>query len=540
MEKNGVLDPEKKDNIKKGLERFAQKAGEMGYNAITFDDLSHLVIHDFYGEDLADKIRSYQEFYTDLFAIARVNSLKIFITTDFMFFNDAIKKHTGGRFQNCIELFRDSVRKLLTGFPHINGIILRIGEVDGVDVEGDVISKLTIRTPRECRTLIRSVLPVFEELDRILVFRTWTLGAFPIGDLTWNPVTFNKVFGNIMSDNLIISHKIGETDFFRYLNLNPLFFEGEHQRIVELQTRREYEGFGEFPCYIGRDFEKYARYLRTCSCICGISVWCQTGGWSHFTNITFLRDSSIWNEINTYITINIFRNHITSEEAVIRYAEKHYPGKDPGLLLQLLKYSDYVIKQLWYIPEFSQKRLYFRRSCVPPLLWIFWDNILINHTLRKVIRRFVHERREAVADGYRALKKIKKMKTCAAELGIAAECIDFQYDTFSIIAESRVYLFGEWDPSIPGRITAMIEKYHRKYPNGFHFEYDFDPIKIKKWLIKTIFHYTLRRHPHYRIFDRFFFIPFSKLVYPLLRLWQKKRLPSFADEQAMGIQILFK
>ena len=143
---------------------------------------------------------------------------------------------------------------------------------------GTFKSRLVVHTPGQCRRFLKRVLPTFEKYDKTLIVRTWTLGAFPVGDLMWNRKTFDEVFGRIYSDNLIVSHKYGETDFFRYLNMNPLFFDSPVRQIMELQSRREYEGFGEFPSFVGHDYERYARYLSTCENVVGISVWCQTGG----------------------------------------------------------------------------------------------------------------------------------------------------------------------------------------------------------------------------------------------------------------------
>jgi tetratricopeptide (TPR) repeat protein len=40
--------------------------------------------------------------------------------------------------------------------------------------------------------------------------------------------------------------KYGDADFFRFRALNPLFFRGPQQKLIELQCRREYEGMGEY------------------------------------------------------------------------------------------------------------------------------------------------------------------------------------------------------------------------------------------------------------------------------------------------------
>jgi hypothetical protein len=198
------------------------------------------------------------------------------------------------------------------------------------------------------------------------------------------------------------------------------------------------------------------------------------------------------------------------------------------------------VKELLYLPEFSRKTLFFRRTRVPPLLWVFWDTIIINHTLRKFLRRFVRERREAISDGYRALYRIREIRRLCESCGMDTASIDFMYDTFHMLAVAREYLIGKWDPSLLQRVERHASEYRRKHPNGYHVEYNFSPVRVRKMIIKAIFRTCLRSRPAYRIFDKVFFIRFSGLVYPLLNRWQKRRLPDFAREQAMGVQVLFK
>jgi hypothetical protein len=370
--------------------------------------------------------------------------------------------------------------------------------------------------------------------------RSWTLGAFEIGDLMWNVDTFNRVFDGIYSDSLVVSHKFGESDFFRYLNLNPLFFQSHPAKLVELQTRREYEGFGEFPSFVGFEYERFARYLSECDNIAGVSIWCQTGGWTHLRKLTFLRDSSVWTELNTFAALRIFRDRWTAEQAATAFMQARGLAGTPEQFLVLLRLSDQVIRELWYIPEFARHRLYFRRTRVPPLLWVFWDTVMVTHSLRKVIRRFVHERKEAVHDGYRMLQKIRRMQQIARELGLGDEGLEHQYALFKILAMAREYYLLDWDAEHARKITQEADRYRRQYPEGFHIVCDFSPVHVKKWMVKTIFRLSLRTHPHYRLIDRVLLLRFAALVYPLVYWWQKRRLPSFARQQAMGIQVLFR
>jgi hypothetical protein len=540
LENGDGLNEEKCGRITNAFAKYIEKVKSIGYDSISLDDVAHLVDHTLYREGLRKKIGAYIGWYERLMAIARLKNMNVFITTDILFFNDEIEAYVGMDARKNSRFFCQTLSMLFQRFPDIAGVIVRLGESDGIDVQGDFRSRIVIRTARQCRRYLRDALAVCEQFEKQLIVRTWTLGAFPIGDLMWNPVTFRAAFKNLSTDNLIVSQKFGETDFFRYLTMSPLLFEGNYRRIVEFQARREYEGFGEFPSFVGFDYERYARYLCTCPTLIGISVWCQTGGWSHFRRITYGENSSPWVELNVFATVKIFRESKTAEDAAAEFIADKSPGTDPRQFIRFLRLSDKAIKELWYIPEFALQRIYFRRTRVPPLLYLFWDTVIINHAMRKIIRRFVHERREAIHDGYRALEKIETMKELAISMQIDTKDIDFQYDTFRILAAVREYYFGEWNADTVRHLRLSIENYRKKHPQGFHIACDLNPVRFKKQLIKSIFRISLRRQPGYRSIDRLFLLRFAWLVYPLFRIWEKKRLPSFTRSQAMGVEVLFK
>lgn len=115
--------------------------------------------------------------------------------------------------------------------------------------------------------------------------------------------------------------KFADTDFMRYLRLNPLFFRGPHKKIIELQTRREWEGMGELTSFVGWDYEKYLKALQGNDTFAGIHVWCQTGGWAAWVNLTYLENSSFWNELNTEVTIALYQGKTTSE-AIALFCKK--------------------------------------------------------------------------------------------------------------------------------------------------------------------------------------------------------------------------
>ncbi|MFP4520684.1 MAG: hypothetical protein ACLFQK_00925 [Fibrobacterota bacterium] len=542
FEKNGLPENEKARQILKDFESFALKVSEMGYNSVILDDLAHLANYFFYPESLRVLINYRRKFFKKIFTTAAEYGLKVFLTTDIMFFNYYIENFTGGKDSKILKVLLMGFAQIFEDFPEVAGFIVRIGESDGVDVQDDFKSRLIIKDHKKVRKYLRFMIPLFEKYNKLLIFRTWTVGAYPIGDLIWNKKTFRRCFSGFKSSNFIISIKFGETDFFRYLELNPTFFETGCGKIIELQSRREYEGFGEFFSYTGYDYCNYREKLKDCKEIRGMSVWCQTGGWSHFNRLTFLQNSSLWNEINTFTSIKIFRDGLDSEDSLREYSKKRFPGKDPEHIVRLAELSDRAVKKIWYMPEYSRQRFYFRRLRIPPLIWVFWDTIIINHTMRKVLRRLIKEedRKLSIKEAFSELENIKKMRYEAEELGLDTSGFDFMYDTFFIIALAREYFLETWNPEIMERIDAAVVRYREKYPDGFRVEKDYSPFRVRRLLLKALFWISLRKEERYRWVDRVFLIRVSGWIFRILTYWKSRNVPAFARKQAMGINHIFK
>jgi hypothetical protein len=335
--------------------------------------------------------------------------------------------------------------------------------------------------------------------------------------------------------------KYGESDFFRYLPLNRMFFESDHLKLVELQARREYEGFGQFPSFIGRDYEKIRRELVFARNMAGISVWCQTGGWSGFRRLTLLEDSGIWNEINTFVTLRIFRDHLRPDEALRIFA------KEKSIrwiaLRELLDLSERVIKNLLYINEFATRDIFFRRLRLPPLITVYWKHILISHMMRKILRCYVSRSsgRELVKTGYHALRDIRRMKQLAAQAGLPSGDFDFQHDTFRIIAAARAYYFLDHPERTLRLLRKMKARYEARWPEPrYTVQIDPKPFPLSSAHLRKIVNLLLRRQSGYRMLDRVLALTLYSVLLPLIRRINRRVFPDFASEQAMGINSIFK
>jgi len=539
LESGGRPDPVKFRRIREDFRRFAGEAAAIGFNAVTLDDLAHLSEQPQYPESLHTKIRAYREEYAALFDIAASHGLMVLITTDVMFFPASGRPDRRLR-RHVIPVLTRALQQVFADFPQVGGVILRAGECDGLDVRGDFRSRLVLRTPAQARRLIRALLPVCEQADRLLIFRTWTVGAYRIGDLIWNRNTFDRTFGGIESRHFVLSMKYGESDFFRYLPLNKLFFRSAHRKIVELQARREYEGFGEYPSFVGWDYEQYARQLATAPNLIGAWIWAQTGGWSVFRRLTFLDQSAVWNDINVCVTLGIVKDGLSTEQAVEEYARRRLGPVPWRKLLVLLRLSDEVVKELLYIGEAARHKLFFRRVRVPPLLSVFWDRIVVNHSLRKLLRCLVEDPAEAVVQGQTALAKIRTMQRLAAELGLPGDDLAFEYDTFEILAAARDYYFGPFHSGVVTRLESLKRRYQERYRLRYAVKLDFRPFHMPRSRLRHLLWLCVRRQRGYRLVDRLLMIRALSLLSPLLLLARHKPNRDLFRNQAMGIGAVLK
>jgi hypothetical protein len=536
LERDGKIDEHRFRAIRASFARFADTVAAMGFTAVSLDDLAHLTDQYFYSPALRRRVAVYRREFGVLFDIARDRNLKIYLTTDVAFFNAELQRRLGRDDEAIREFLAAAVSALFRDYPAVEGLIVRFGEADGLDGRGDFISRIVIRTPGQAQQYIRRFLKVCEHYGRNLVVRTWTLGAHPIGDLMWNPKTYTATFGGLHSDRLIISMKYGETDFFRYVPLNP-HFRGDptHFKIVELQTRREYEGFGEYPAFIGWEYSRYARQLRTCRNVIGTWIWCQTGGWTSSRRITFVKNSSIWNEVNTAVTLALFQKGLSVEEAIRDFCGQLKPPRDPDRMERLLRLSSEVVRELLYIDEYARRAVYFRRLRLPPLLYVFWDTVLITDGVRRILRHFTCNRDEKIRQGEAALAKLREMIALARELELPVADVLSQYDTYEILAAAREYYFGKPSAAAVHRLETLVTKYRRDHPGKTIFVLSLKPLRLAAPVLRMGLAFLLRRRRPYRLTDKIITLRLLSLTRIFLRGRPAKRLPEFVRSQGMGL-----
>jgi len=537
----GAAREERWRQIREDMAVFAARVAALGYNAVTLDDVAHLADHPWHDPDVRTRIGVYREEFRALFAIVRARGLRVYVTSDYLTTSAGVDSHLRGRTSEARGWYGGLIDRFLADFPEIDGVVLRIGESDGHDVVDPLRSRLGVRSARDVRRLLDVLLPVFERHARRLILRTWTVGAHLIGDLIWHRGRLAQVFAGITSPALVVSMKHGESDFFRYLPLNRQFFRIALPKVIEFQARREYEGAGEYPSFIGWEGEALARELRGATNVIGFSVWCQTGGWHAFRRLAFLQPEAVWIELNVAGLIRILRDGATVEQAVA----SHFGEARAPVALELLRAADMAVREILYIEEFARQKLFFRRVRIPPLLHVFWDCIFINDASRRILRHFVRDPEAALRQAIAAYAAFPRMHETAVALDLPAEDIAFMEHTFRMLLLARRYYFSPPSAELEGEILAAKSVYKERWPRTHRQRYrirtSFEPLQVHGRTLRWLLAVMIRRRRGYRtVLDHLITLRVLAWIYRLFRATRPKALPKIARKTAMGVDALFR
>ena len=527
--------------IRLDFERFAEKARHLGFNAVTLDDVAHLVPHPDYEPELRERTAFFAEQFHSLINLLRGYGFKVFVTSDYLSLPPSIARKIGSDKATARKYFGELLKLFFHDFPEVDGVILRVGESDGVDVRDPLRSHLAARSAECVNSLLRHILPIFEATGKTLIFRTWTVGASLLGDLIWNQRRLERALKGINSTALIISMKPGESDFFRYLTLNEHFFRTDLPKIIEFQARREYEGAGEYPSFIGWDLEAQARDLHPANNVIGISVWCQTGGWHRFRRLSLIDDSSVWVELNALAAVEIFKNGGCADDAILKY----FGEIKFAAALEFLRLAEAVILRLLYIKEFAEQPIFFRRVRIPPLIHVYWDCVLVVEPVREILRRFVTDHAAALREGEEAFAHFPRMRELASELDLPLNDIDFMRDSMEMVLLARRFFFQPFTPETPNGIEAAKAQYKTIWPRNLRPRYriktSFEPSALQRPMARWFLRIVLRRSKGYRtLIDRIFTLNFLSWGYRLLKAHNRKSIPKMLRKSAMGVDAVMR
>ena len=384
------------------------------------------------------------------------------------------------------EVYTAGLDELYAAAPSLDGVLVRIGEAGRVyDVEGwDYYSSLAVTTVDAVRAMLTALTGQAERAGRDVIFRSWSVGVGAVGDMHTNPQSYAAVLDGIDSPALVVSTKYTLGDFYSHLPLNETLLSGSQRRIVEFQSRREFESYGAFPNDLGAEYrDALQRLLAANPQIEGVWVWTQDGGPWRAGPMTLYLKAGFWQlyELNTWLAGSLARDPGADVGALTADWARRWFSDDPatvGAVTEAMAGSRDAVTKGLYIGPFAEQKVRAIGLEPPPMMWIFeWDILTGDSAVLDVISSVTGDRvDEAVTEGHEAVEAAERMRTLVAGTDSTTwhdpalrqaflGTLDYEVDTLRLLAEYRELVLrqGQWHATgsaqARGQWSAALERY---------------------------------------------------------------------------------
>ncbi len=344
------IDPESLADAYADFDTFLRHSLANGYNAVawpglveylTFDDIPGGPLY-LEGDDHRAKAFALVDAFGPFWDHAQELGMKVFLRTDMLTLTTPLEEYLTDRFGSLDtenpelwDVYAAGLDEIYAAAPALDGVLIRIGEAGSVyDVEGwDYYSQLAVTSPEAVRTMLTTLTAQAEASDREVIFRTWSVGVGAVGDMHTNDASYEAVLGGIDSPALIVSTKYTLGDFYSWLPLNTTLEQGSQRRIIEFQSRREFENFGAFPNDLGPEYQFAMQSLLAANDnIEGIWTWTQDGGPWRAGPMTLYLKAGFWQlyELNTMLAAHLARDPDTDVAEVTEGWARQWFSDDPA------------------------------------------------------------------------------------------------------------------------------------------------------------------------------------------------------------------
>jgi len=421
------------------FDEFLRHSLANGYNAVafpgfvefvTFDDAPGGAVYD-EGDDHRDKALALREAFGPFWDRAEELDVKVFLRTDMLTLTTPLEQFLTERFggldttnPELWDVYAAGLDELYAAEPALDGVLIRIGEAGRVyDVEGwDVYSALAVTSVDSVRTMLETLTAQAEASEREVIFRTWSVGVGAVGDMHTNDASYEAVLGGIDSPALVVSTKYTLGDFYSWLPLNVTLAQGQQRRIVEFQSRREFENFGAFPNDLGPQYQFALQTLLAANeNIEGIWTWTQDGGPWRAGPMSLYLKAGFWQlyELNTMLAADLARDPDADVGRVTADWARQWLSDDPetvSAIVEAMTLSRGAIEQGLYIEPFAEQRVFAIGLEPPPMMWIFeWDILTGDSAVLDVIYAITRDApgsgvEEAIAGGEQAVADAERMR----------------------------------------------------------------------------------------------------------------------------------
>ncbi|MFI9011527.1 hypothetical protein ACIGNX_30255 [Actinosynnema sp. NPDC053489] len=463
------VDRARVEEIAEQFRALVRHASADGYNGVVVPGFLEYVTFDGLGvhgdgDPHPDRARAMVAAFGPVWRHAHDLGLKVFFATDMLALSPPLKayldREVGGldtTDERLWRVYRAGLAELFERLPYADGMMIRIGEGGAAYrfAGWDYTSEIAVTTPDAVRAMLRAFLAAAAEHGREIVFRTWSVGIGAVGDLHTSRDAYDEVLGDLHDDRLIVSTKYALGDFYSHLPLNDTLLVGEHRRIVEFQSRREFEGLGALPDDLGDLHRQALRAFLANPRVEGVWTWRQGGGPLLAGPRTLDLRTGFWQlyDLNSAVTGRLARDpDQDAAEATADWVRRTF-SLDPGVVdavCRALALSRAAITTGLYVGPYADHRVRALGLEPPPMMWIFeWDIPTGDSATLGTVYAVGRDRvDEAVAEGAEATRTARRMRELVAgtdpagwrdpalrERFVAA--LDYEVDLFGVLAEYR-------------------------------------------------------------------------------------------------------
>ena len=448
-----------------------------GYNAIAFPGFVEFVTFDGVDGVYADgdthvaKALALREAFGPFWDRAEELGMKVFLRTDMLTLTSPLESYLTDRFGSLDttspelwDVYAAGLDELYAAEPALDGVLIRIGEAGRVyDVEGwDYYSALAVTTPEAVRAMLTALTGQAEGSGREVIFRTWSVGVGAVGDMHTNADSYEAVLGGIDSPALIVSTKYTLGDFYSWLPLNDTLQQGDQRRIVEFQSRREFENNGAFPNDLGAEYAWALNELLAANDrIEGVWAWAQDGGPWRAGPMILYGKAGFWQlaDLNSRLAVDLARNPDADPAGITAGWAREWFSDDPQTVQAIadaMALSRTAIEQGLYLPPFAEQRVFAIGLEPPPMMWIFeWDILTGDSAVLDVIYTISRDRfDEAVAGGDVASDAVERMRALIEETDPSTwrdeslreeflGSLDYEQDTLELLGSYRAMILHQ-------------------------------------------------------------------------------------------------
>jgi len=467
------------------------------YNSISLDDLNHLTIFKkdwFYRNTyLENRNKFYQKYFKELVKIARNNNIDVYITTDMQFYTNLLEEkiwEINSKNKNLENVNKHSLEELFEEIPEIAWVIIRIWEGWKAYNSWDYKSKIIYKTPEEVNKLLKSIIPIFEKKNKKLIFRTWTIWIWEVWDLITSEKTYSETFNWLESKNLIVSVKHTPWDFFRFEEINSIIWYWKLKQIVEIQIRKEYEWWWDFPNYIWDYYLNIINKIKDKKNVIWVWNWNQSWWWWWWNNILFNFWFNFYNELNFFSVWEILKN--SKWDILENVLDKYNFNKDEKkIIYKILKSSREKIKKWFYINDYREKYIKIFWINIPPLNRIWWDKITTSPIILSLIYNSLDDKYKTIEESAFLLWEQKKEIELWNAFSRKNEfnqkitySLENRYKIFEInhiFKKEFINYFENWERKYFYLLDKKIKEYNNFSENKNQFNFDFSEIYSFYW-----------------------------------------------------------